>query len=67
MVWIVLLVVALAAILSGVAISYVAGAAAVMAFVLTDHTAYLGILPQTDLQPNRRVHLPRHAALHTRR
>lgn len=46
MVWIVLLVVALAAILSGVAISYVAGAAAVMAFVLTDHTAYLGILPQ---------------------
>ena len=46
MVWIVLLVVALAAILSGVAISYVAGAAAVMAFVLTDHAAYLGILPQ---------------------
>ncbi len=46
MIWIVLLVFALAAVLSGVAISYVAGAAAVMAFVLADHTAYLGILPQ---------------------
>ncbi|MFD1508537.1 TRAP transporter large permease [Lacimonas salitolerans] len=46
MVWILLALFALAAILSGVAISYVAGAAAVMAFVLTDHAAYLGILPQ---------------------
>ncbi|WP_372610500.1 TRAP transporter large permease [Aquicoccus sp.] len=46
MVWIILLAFSLAAILSGVAISYVAGAAAVIAFALTDHIAYLGILPQ---------------------
>lgn len=46
MTWIILVVFALAAVMSGVAISYVAGAAAVMAFVLSDHAAYLGILPQ---------------------
>ncbi|WP_415232964.1 TRAP transporter large permease subunit, partial [Pseudophaeobacter arcticus] len=46
MIWIVLITFALAAVMSGVAISYVAGAAAVLAFVLTDHAAYLGILPQ---------------------
>ena len=46
MIWILLIIFALAAVLSGVAISYVAGAAAVLAFVLTDHAAYLGILPQ---------------------
>ena len=46
MIWLLLFMFALAAILSGVAISYVAGAAAVLAFVFTDHAAYLGILPQ---------------------
>lgn len=46
MIWLLLILFALAAILSGVAISYVAGAAAVLAFVFSDHVAYLGILPQ---------------------
>lgn len=46
MVWVLLFIFAMAAIFSGVAISYVAGAAAVLAFVITDHAAYLGILPQ---------------------
>lgn len=46
MIWLLLILFALAALLSGVAISYVAGAAAVLAFVLSDHVAYLGILPQ---------------------
>ncbi|WP_299880469.1 TRAP transporter large permease [uncultured Sulfitobacter sp.] len=46
MIWLLLFAFALAAILSGVAISYVAGAAAVLAFVFSDHAAYLGILPQ---------------------
>jgi tripartite ATP-independent transporter DctM subunit len=46
MLWVLLIIFALAAALTGVAISYVAGAAAVLAFVIADHTAYLGILPQ---------------------
>lgn len=46
MTWILLILFALAGIFSGVAISYVAGAAAVLAFVFSDHAAYLGILPQ---------------------
>ncbi|MBZ0129176.1 MAG: TRAP transporter large permease [Rhodobacteraceae bacterium] len=46
MIWLLLILFALAAIGSGVAISYVAGAAAVLAFVFSDHVAYLGILPQ---------------------
>ena len=46
MIWLALIIFVLAAILSGVAISYVAGAAAVLAYVMSDHAAYLGILPQ---------------------
>jgi tripartite ATP-independent transporter DctM subunit len=46
MIWLLLFFFALASLFSGVAISYVAGAAAVLAFVFSDHVAYLGILPQ---------------------
>ncbi|MCY4300468.1 MAG: TRAP transporter large permease [Aestuariivita sp.] len=46
MVWVLLVLFAVAAVMSGVAISYVAGALAVLAFVMNDQVAYLGILPQ---------------------